>query len=418
MLWILGILICFGLIYFPRYTLEFALRQKNLEDGWSGNGMVTRAITKNPGRFVYSFEGMELSSTQELAVGSVYSVVATVQREEKPTAIVRLQAKSIQAQPTQGSQQLLGSYFKAIDGLQTRMQHRVFQAFYPDTAQLLLGFAIGKRPEATSSLNQLLQDTGLLHVAVASGANIVVMAALFHAVIKYFTPKKVSIILTLFWVFSYAILTGFDPSILRAFWMFAIVLAATWVGRSVPGILALIYSVMIGLIYQPFLIYSLSFQLSVAATAGILCIHPLWFSSANEALTGVRSKLQSLLLDYAGITLSSSICVAPLLLVAKGSFNLGGILANTVVGWILEPLQFLSLVYAMGFLVPRGNPLQFLEIPLWFLSQLCLGVLTVIRPSIQVPIQTENLSGLIVACYYGILVLGYLFLLAQRGRKR
>lgn len=418
MLWILSILMCFGVLYLPRYTQESDVRQKILDTGWSGEGLVTREIEVSSGRFLYSFTGMELYSPQELVVGSRYAVVATVVPDEKPTSIVRLKAKTIQERPTRGYQELIGGYFRTIDRLQTRMQHRVFQAFYPDTAQLVLGFAIGKKPDAKSPLSSLLQDTGLIHVAVASGANIAVMSALFHAAIKHFTPKRVSIILTLVWVFSYAILTGFDPSILRAFWMFVIVLAATWVGRPVQGIQALLYSVMIGLIYQPFLVYSLSFQLSIAATIGILCIHPLWFSSPSVEPNGIVKKVQSLLIDYATITLSSSICVAPLLLVAKGSFNLGGILANTVVGWILEPLQFLSLVYAMGFLSSRGNPFLFLEIPLWALSQLCLGVLLAIKSSIQLPIQTENISGFILAWYYGILVLGYLFLLAQRSRKR
>lgn len=380
--------------------------------------MVTRELESSPGRFLYSFEGMELYSSRVLEVGGVYWVTAAVQPEDYPRSTIRLHARSVQEQPFVSSQWLLGGYFRAIDQVQRRMQQRVFQAFYPDTAQLILGFAIGKKPIASSRISQLLQDTGLIHVAVASGANIVVMSALFHAVIKYFTPKKVSIILTLIWVFSYAVLTGFDPSILRAFWMFAIVLAATWVGRSVHGLQALAYSVMIGLIYQPFLLYSLSFQLSVAATLGILCIHPLWFSSPQDDDLQGQSRVLRILLDYASITFSSSICVAPLLLVAKGSFNLGGILANTLVGWILEPLQFLSLVYAMGFLFPRGNPFLFLEIPLWALSELCCGVLVAIRSSIQLPIQAENVSTLILACYYGILALGYLFLLAQRRLKR
>ncbi len=418
MLWILGILICFGLVYYSRYTQENEVREKILENGWSGTGMVTREVDASFGRFLYSFEGMELYSPQVLEVGTSYKVTAVVQPEDQPRSTVRLQAKSVQEVPPTSGQWLQSGYFRAIGLLQTRMQQRVFQAFYPDTAQLILGFAIGKKPIPSSTISTLLQDTGLIHVAVASGANIAVMSALFHALIKLFTPKKVSIILTLIWVFSYAVLTGFDPSILRAFWMFAIVLAATWVGRSVHGLQALAYSVMIGLIYQPFLVYSLSFQLSVAATAGILCIHPLWFSSPTDQEDNSENKLLHLLKDYATITLSSSICVAPLLLVAKGSFNLGGILANTLVGWILEPLQFLSLVYAMGFLFPRGNPFMFLEIPLWALSEMCIGVLHAINSSIQLPIQAENVSLLILACYYGILVLGYLFLLAQRQGKR
>jgi len=144
MLWILGILICFGLVYYPRYTQENEVREKILENGWSGTGMVTRVVDASFGRFLYSFEGMELYSPQVLEVGNRYQVTAVVQPEDQPRSTVRLQAKSLQELPLTSGQWLQSGYFRAIGLLQTRMQQRVFQAFYPDTAQLILGFAIGK----------------------------------------------------------------------------------------------------------------------------------------------------------------------------------------------------------------------------------------------------------------------------------
>ena len=103
--------------------------------------------------------------------------------------------------------------------------------------------------------------------------------------------------------------------------MAALVLVAKPLGIRPPVWTALAGGVTVLLVASPELAFSLGFQLSVAATAGVVVgarafpdLRPRWVGSAL------------------GATLAAQVAVAPILLVAVGTVPLWSPLANVVAG--------------------------------------------------------------------------------------
>jgi competence protein ComEC len=117
------------------------------------------------------------------------------------------------------------------------------------------------------------------------------------------------------------LLTRWEPSVLRAGVMAVLVLLGVLTGRGPGGRRALCLAVVVLLLADPGLAGALGFQLSVAATAGVLWAGPL----ATRALPGwLPDRVRS----AAGITLGAQAVALPALALALGRLSPASLPAN------------------------------------------------------------------------------------------
>jgi len=145
----------------------------------------------------------------------------------------------------------------------------------PEHAGLLVGMALGDTSLLSPTLDRVFKDAGLSHLLAASGENLAVLLAAglgLAAALGAGRPSlaAVGVLLTI----AFALLTRWEPSVLRASVMAALVLAGVATGRGPGGRRALCLAVMFLLLANPSLAATLGFQLSVAATAGVLGLGP------------------------------------------------------------------------------------------------------------------------------------------------
>jgi competence protein ComEC len=141
--------------------------------------------------------------------------------------------------------------------------------------------------------------------------------------------------LTVLVVFGCA--TRFEPSVLRAEVMAAFAMAATFLGRPAPAGRMLCGAVVALLVADPFLLHSLGFALSVAATAAIVALAP----ALGERLPGPIWLREPLSVSFA-----AQLGVTPVLLAVQGSVPLISPLANLVAVPLAEPLTVVGFALA------------------------------------------------------------------------
>ena len=138
---------------------------------------------------------------------------------------------------------------------------------------LLLGF----RGELPQSIRDDFRTSGMSHLLAISGLHVGVVMALAlaatHAVYGRGHPVSVIAVASIIWV--YALLSGWDPPVVRAAIMGSLVLGQTLLGRGVRGITALLLSGALMLAVDPTLLGSLSFLLSFAAMSGVILSLPM-----------------------------------------------------------------------------------------------------------------------------------------------
>lgn len=134
----------------------------------------------------------------------------------------------------------------------------------------------------TDKLDQDLINTyassGALHVLSVSGLHVGIIYLIFNYLLffldKFKHGKFIKMILLLFILWLYATLTGLSPSVLRSAAMFSfVVVAKTWrYSTNIFNTLAV--SCFTLLLYNPYLVMDVGFQLSYLAVFGIVAIQP------------------------------------------------------------------------------------------------------------------------------------------------
>jgi competence protein ComEC len=193
-----------------------------------------------------------------------------------------------------------------------------------DRGGLLVGFVTGDTRLLSDSDDAAMQATGLSHLTAVSGSNTAVLLA---GVAGALTLLRVGAQLRWFLLAAtvpwFAFLTRLEPSVLRAGTMALLVIAAAvrGVARDARHLLAI--AVLLLVLLDPMLTWSLGLVLSAGATLGVLVIAPrLAQVFARVMPRGVATLL--------GMTLGAQLAVSPVLLTSFGTIEWVSVPANMV----------------------------------------------------------------------------------------
>src|SRR5947207_12544420 len=155
----------------------------------------------------------------------------------------------------------------------SRLLGQMRALFTPRDAGLLMGLALGDTSALDRRDEEHFRATGLGHLLAVSGENVAMVLApvLGLAILMRLSPLG-RFLLGGTAVGFFVVLTGGEPSVLRAGVMATLALAGVLLGRPRSTGVVLSGAVLILLFVDPLLVRSVGFQLSVAATAGIVAL--------------------------------------------------------------------------------------------------------------------------------------------------
>lgn len=191
-----------------------------------------------------------------------------------------------------------------------------------DHRALYLGFLLGDDRGQSPLVVDAFRGSGLSHLLAVSGSNVAFVLALAAPMLAR-TSIGGRLVATVALLAFFALLTRFEPSVLRATVMAGTSAAAVATGRAAESRRILPLTVIVLLLVDPFLARSLAFRLSVAASAGIIW----WSGRLSSALPGPRSVASAL-----GVTAAAQLAVAPLLVPAFGAMPVAALPANLLAG--------------------------------------------------------------------------------------
>jgi competence protein ComEC len=146
------------------------------------------------------------------------------------------------------------------------------QAALPSTsAALLAGLLLGERSHLPPELDAAFRRVGVYHILAVSGSNVALVAASAWAVLALAgAPRRVTALGALAVVAGFAAVVGPQPSVLRATLMAVLVLLALMLEREASVLNSLALAALVILAIRPADLLDPGFQLSFAATAGIV----------------------------------------------------------------------------------------------------------------------------------------------------
>ena len=210
-----------------------------------------------------------------------------------------------------------GGVTRLANGLR-RTLARGGEALPDRQASLLAGLTLGDDRAQPADMADAFRAAGLTHLLAVSGQNVAFVLVVAAPLLRRlsFGPRLGA---TLGVLAGFALVTRFEPSVLRATAMAAVAATGAAVGRPASTVRTLALGVTGILLVDPLLAASLGFRLSVAGAAGIV----VGAGRLESALPGSRWLAAPL-----SVTLAAQLAVSPLLVAAFGAVPVASLPAN------------------------------------------------------------------------------------------
>lgn len=234
----------------------------------------------------------------------------------------------------------------------------------PESA-LAAGITIGAKETLPKDFKEELTQAGLLHIVVASGMNVTIVARTLINALVLFLNRRKAIFFALAGIWSYVFLIGPDAPIIRAAVMGSLAFSAEASGKVYWAWWGLFLSAALMLLFWPFWITDLGFLLSFAATSGILAFEKPVRSYLSEKLRYIPALFR----DNFATSTAAQAAVSPILWFTFGQFSPWSPFVNSAVLWTIGPIMSIaSLAAIIGLLIEGlGRAIILLSYPLlWY----------------------------------------------------
>ena len=305
-------------------------------------------------------------------------------------------------------------FYRSLFGFRRRLAASIAAVVPEPQAALGQATLLGLRRNIPQDLNEAFRRTGTAHLLAISGLHVGVLLGISLAASAALLGRKhhLHLIAPLLVIWLYGLLSGMSPSATRACIMGSVYLASLAFGRQRGSLAPLGVAAALMVAVSPSIVYSISFQLSFAAIAGIAAFSDAFGDGLRppiERLIGRRSLLRAPLAgitDMLGLSLAATITTVPLIAFHFERVSTLGIPVSVLT---LPVLSFLIVGNAGAALVGLASaafamPFGWVA---WGAGAYLSGVVTLLArlPGASVDIGIVGLP--VVIAFYGLLILAY-----------
>ena len=252
------------------------------------------------------------------------------------------------------------------EALSKRLQQLPFK---PIEHAFIKALLLGQRQDITSDVYEAYSKAGAIHILAISGLHIGILLLILQFILNpllYFGQGEfVRLLIVLCVLWSFAVMAGLSPSVVRAVTMFSLFAIVRGLKRSSNSLNILAVSAFILLLVRPGFCFDVGFQLSYAAVASIIIVKPVldswgsfknrvgnWFLDLLKVSIAAQIGVLPLSLYYfhqfPGLFFVTNMVVVPCLIVILG---LG--IATMILAVVYKPPEFL--VHTLAWIIQSMN---------------------------------------------------------------
>jgi len=281
------------------------------------------------------------------------------------------------------------SIFTMSNDLFLKIKESIQSNFSEQNANILLGLTLGYTDGIDEEIKQDFSNSNISHILAISGMHVAYITICTQYVLDRVIGKRNAKIGTFIMLVGYMFITGFSPSVVRASIMGIISVMAGVFYRKNDTWNNIFLSLLILLIYNPFLVKSISVLLSFAGTIGILVL---------------KENVKS-------ITLAATLFIIPIMSVSFNTVSVTSLIISAIVGWIIGPIIIIGFLFIVGFRL-----VEFFKLDLIYVKilEILLEVLTCIAsigsklPFNKIYVTTPNVLEIMI--FYSLILIRKFFI--------
>jgi len=298
-------------------------------------------------------------------------------------------------------------FYAALYPLKDRAQATIRALLPEPEASLLSGILLGRDSEIPKDLWDAFNRTQTTHIIVISGFNIAIVAGLLSHLGQRILGRNRSLYFALSGIVLYTLFVGADPPVVRAAIMGSLYIIAIHLGRQAHALISLVVAAFLMTLLNPFTLWGLGFQLSFAATLGLILFVPSWqgwlVSHLDSLSWGLLSSGLKVLGESIIVTLAAQIWVLPIILHNFRQFSFVSLLSNALIVPAQSGVMILGGVATiLGFIVlPLGQVLAWAA---WLFLRWTVFVVQLTAQWSWAAVDIGGFSLGLAGLFYGVLL--------------
>ena len=269
-----------------------------------------------------------LAGEHVMVTGTCSKTTGPYSRYDRITHVVgRMTVQSVSEDFSEGSIAV-----RAANRMRVALRDGV--ALMPRNLQALFaGLVIGDDRDQSREMVSQFRASGLSHLCAVSGQNVAYLLAALSPVLRRLrrNGRFIAVLMILAW---FVLLTRAEPSVLRAAVMAGLVAVNAASGTSMNARTILASTVIVLLVLDPMLAWSVGFALSVGATAGLA-----WLSARLGNIIGRHGMLAA--------TLAAQVGTMPVSFFVFGYVPVVSLIANPLALWVAGMVMMVGLPLAL-----------------------------------------------------------------------
>ena len=275
--------------------------------------------------------------------------------------------------------------------IENDMESKAKRTLDKETSSIFLGIMLGKTQEIDETNKENFRNASMAHILAISGMHITYIIIGVNLTINKLLGKRKTQILTIIILIFYLFLTNFSPSVTRAVIMGVLMITAKLIYKRNDTITSLSLSLLLSLVYNPYLIKNLGIQLSYGGVLGIL----LFNNTILKILNKVKFK------KIISVSISVQIFILPISILQFNNLTPYFLITNLILSFVIGPIVICGFAYIIMVLISAKIATIFSPI-----ITLSVGILTFISkignlPLSKIYVATPKINSIIL--YYLIL---------------
>jgi competence protein ComEC len=222
----------------------------------------------------------------------------------------------------------------------------VLQQLFPEPeGALLAGILLGDDSAIPKDIQQAFARTGTSHIVAISGFNISIVAGVFLALTRRLPRRIPGWLVAAAGIAVYTVLVGATPSVVRAAIMGGLAILARQFGRRSEGLTSLFFAGAAMTAANPWTVWDVGFQLSFAATLGLILYADPLQSAVERLLARLGKERARAFASAAGeiflLTTAAQITTIPIMLYQFQSLSLIAFAVNPLILFV-QPMLMIA----------------------------------------------------------------------------
>ena len=205
---------------------------------------------------------------------------------------------------------------------------------------LILGYKAELSPEVLSAYSK----TGTMHVLSVSGMHVGIVFIILNALLWFLNRNRrlriVRALLIICLIWFYALLTGFSPSVCRAAVMLSFYVFGKAINRSSNSYNLVAISAVFLLLYNPYFLFDVGFQLSYLAVLGLIYFYPIIYHTIY-----VKSWIGDKIWSYAALSCAAQLATFPIGMYYFHQFPVYFLLSNLLIVIPVILIMYLGILF-------------------------------------------------------------------------